>query len=61
MPVTFIWGNQDHAIKRSGVDDTKNYVEGEYTFIEMDTGHWIIQEEYQELSAHLLEHLAKYK
>jgi pimeloyl-ACP methyl ester carboxylesterase len=61
VPVTFIWGNQDHAIKRSGVDDTKNYVEGEYTFIEMDTGHWIIQEEYQKLSAHLLEHLARYK
>ena len=61
VPVTFIWGNQDHALKRSGVDDTKNYVEGEYTFIEINSGHWIIQEKYQELSTHLLEHLAKYK
>jgi pimeloyl-ACP methyl ester carboxylesterase len=61
VPVTFIWGNQDHALKRSGVDDTKNYVEAEYEFIEMDTGHWIIQENYDELTGHLLAHLAKYR
>ncbi|SQD77071.1 alpha/beta fold hydrolase [Moritella yayanosii] len=61
VPVTFIWGNQDHALKRSGVDDTRNYVEGEYQFIEMDAGHWIIQEKYDELTGHLLAHLAKYK
>ncbi|WP_445945744.1 alpha/beta fold hydrolase [Shewanella sp.] len=61
VPVTFIWGNQDHALKRSGVDDTKNYVDSDYLFIEMDAGHWIIQEQYQELSEHLLAHLAKYK
>lgn len=61
VPVTFIWGNQDHALKRSGVDDTKNYVDGDYQFIEMDAGHWIIQEKYQELTGHLLDHLAKYK
>ena len=61
VPVTFIWGNQDHALKRSGVDDTKNYVEADYKFIEMDAGHWIIQEKYQELTGHLLDHLAKYR
>lgn len=61
VPVTFIWGSQDHALKRSGVDDTQNYVEAEYKFIEMDAGHWIIQEKYQELTGHLLEHLAKYR
>jgi hypothetical protein len=40
---------------------TKNYVEADYQFIEMDAGHWIIQEKYQELTGHLLDHLAKYK
>jgi hypothetical protein len=39
----------------------KNYVVGDYQFIEMDAGHWIIQEKYQELTGHLLDHLAKYK
>lgn len=61
VPITFIWGSQDHALKRSGVDDTKNYVDGEYRFIEMDAGHWIIQENYPELTAHLFDHLNKYK
>jgi len=61
VPVTFIWGNQDHALKRSGVVDTKNYVEADYNFIEMDTGHWIIQEKYHELTGHLLTHLTKYR
>lgn len=61
VPVTFIWGAQDHALKRSGVMDTKNYVDGEYKFIEMDATHWIIQEKYQELAGNLLTHLAKYR
>lgn len=61
VPVTFIWGSQDHALKRSGVDDTQNYVEAEYEFIEMDAGHWVIQEKYPELTGYLIEHLAKYR
>ena len=61
VPVTFIWGKRDQALKRSGVADTENYVEGDYQFIEIDAGHWVIQEKYQQLTEHLLTHLAKYR
>lgn len=61
VPTTFIWGNQDQALKRSGVHGTHDLVSAEYEFIEMDTGHWIIQENYEELTPHLLNHLAKHR
>lgn len=61
VPTTFIWGNKDHALKRSGVAGTRDLVTSEYQFIEMDAGHWIIQEKYDELRSHLLDHLIKYK
>lgn len=61
VPVTFIWGNQDHALKRSGVDGTRDLVKAEYQFIEMDAGHWMIQEKYDVLTNHLMAHLAKFR
>lgn len=60
VPVTFIWGNGDKAIKRSGVDETRDLVDSDYQFIEMDASHWIIQEEYDALSDHLIGHMEKY-
>lgn len=61
VPTTFIWGNQDLALKRSGVAGTRDLVTSDYQFIEMEAGHWIIQEKYSELSSHLFEHLSKYR
>lgn len=61
VPTTLIWGNQDTALKRAGVADTRNRVSAEYTFIEMDAGHWIIQQRYQALAEHLMTHLSKYR
>lgn len=60
VPTTFIWGNGDRAIKRSGVDETRDLVDAEYQFIEMDATHWIIQEEYETLTGHILAHMEKY-
>jgi len=60
VPTTFIWGNGDRAIKRSGVDETRDLVDADYQFIEMDATHWIIQEEYEALTGHILAHMEKY-
>lgn len=35
-PTTLIWGNQDIAIGRAGVEMTKQYMKGEYSLIELD-------------------------
>jgi len=61
VPTTFIWGNKDIALKRSGVAGSHELVNAEYQFIEMDAGHWIIQEKYKELTPHILAHLAKHR
>jgi hypothetical protein len=34
-----IWGNQDIAIGRAGVETTKQFMQGEYSLIELDAGH----------------------
>jgi pimeloyl-ACP methyl ester carboxylesterase len=61
VPTTLIWGNQDIALKRSGVEATEALVTAPYQFIEMEAGHWIIQEKPSELNKHVLRHLAEYR
>ena len=56
-PALVIWGNQDIAVGRAGVERTAQYMRGPYRLVEMDAGHWLIQEApdrvYQEILAHL--------
>lgn len=50
----FIWGNKDMALGRKGAELTKNYMTGEYKFVELDAGHWLIQEDYNKISSTIL-------
>ena len=43
-PVLFIWGNRDSAVGRKGVALQRAFMPDDYTEIELDTSHWIIQE-----------------
>ena len=36
---------QDRAIGRTGVEKGEQYMKGPYRFVELDAGHWLIQEE----------------
>ena len=57
-PTLFIWGNQDPALGRKGTDLTLHYMKGPYyRFIEIDAGHWLIQDAYDEVSEAILNHL----
>ena len=57
-PTLFIWGNQDPALGRKGTELTLNYMKGSYyRFIEIDAGHWLIQDSYDEVSEAILDHL----
>lgn len=60
VPVLFIWGNKDLYIRRYGVELTHKYVTGDYRFVELDAGHWLIQEEYGKVSSEIFTHLKKY-
>ena len=61
IPVLFIWGNNDIALKRSGVEWTKDYVSGYYRFVEMDAGHWLVQEKYEEVKEEISNHISLIK
>jgi pimeloyl-ACP methyl ester carboxylesterase len=41
VPTTFVWGNQDIALGRKASVTTGDYVTADYTFTELDAGHWL--------------------
>ena len=60
VPSQLIWGNKDIALGRTGAEMTKKYMKGPYRFIELDVGHWLIQESFSEVSLSIIEHIEKY-
>tara|TARA_B100002003_G_scaffold203855_2_gene196666 strand:- start:12914 stop:13753 length:840 start_codon:yes stop_codon:yes gene_type:complete len=60
VPTLMIWGNQDQAIGRPGVDATPPLMEGPYRLVELDSGHWLIQEAEAEVLRETLAHLTEF-
>ena len=60
VPTLFIWGNKDIAIGPVGVNNGHQYIKGDYTFLELDAGHWLIQTNYQDLKEAIEMHLGKH-
>ena len=60
IPTLLIWGNRDPAIGRAGIEENAKYMKGPYTFIELDSGHWLIQESFQKVSEAIIDHVNKY-
>ncbi len=60
IPVLYLWGNKDFALLRSGVEWTEEYVSGYYRFVELEAGHWLIQEAYETVRNEIVDHLAKF-
>ena len=61
VPTLFIWGNKDVAIGSVSVNNSHQFMKNDYTFLELDSGHWLIQNKYNELKKAITEHLLKYK
>jgi pimeloyl-ACP methyl ester carboxylesterase len=57
LPTLLIWGNQDQAIGRVGVEAGAKYMTGPYRFVELDAGHWLIQEAPERVTSEILAHL----
>lgn len=60
-PTLFIWGKNDEAVSRFAAKSNSEYMKGDYTFLEVDGGHWLIQTNYAEVKESIEEHLAQYK
>ena len=56
-PTLLIWGNQDMAIGRAAVVRTEQYMKGPYRLVELNAGHWLIQEEPDRVYGEVLGHL----
>ncbi len=61
VPTLFIWGKHDEAVGAFAAENNKNYIKSEYTFLDLDGGHWLIQSNYSEVETALIEHLLKNK
>jgi pimeloyl-ACP methyl ester carboxylesterase len=44
LPTMVIWGNRDVAVTRMAVERGREYVAGPHEFVELDAGHWLVQE-----------------
>lgn len=60
LPITYIWGNQDIALGRTGAEMTAQFMKGYYNFVEVDGGHWLMEFNEEEVSALIIEHIQKF-
>lgn len=60
IPTLFLWGNRDRAIGRAAAEDGAGHMAGPYSFVELDAGHWLVQEALPRVSGEILAHLQKY-
>lgn len=61
VPTLFIWGNKDIAIGSYSVGEHHQYMKNEYEFLELNSGHWLIQTNYQELKKSITNHVTRNK
>ena len=60
LPALTIWGNQDQAVGRATTANQAQYMTGYNRFVELDAGHWLVQEKLAEVSTEVLAHLKKF-
>lgn len=59
VPTLYVWSSEDVALGREAAEATRDHVDGEYCFVELEgVSHWIPEEEPEQLTTLLLGHLA---
>lgn len=59
IPSLYVWSDHDVALGRQAAERTRDFVDGDYTFVELaGASHWIPDERPDELAAAVLAHLA---
>lgn len=59
-PTAFIWGNEDLAIGRTGVEKSHTYMKGYYDFHELNACHWLTEFNEPEVSEIIMRHIHKF-
>ena len=60
-PTLFLWGKKDLYVGEIAAKGTGKYMKGDYTFTELEGGHWLIQTNYEEVKSALDRHLSTYR
>ncbi|HYI53543.1 MAG TPA: alpha/beta fold hydrolase [Microlunatus sp.] len=61
VPSLYVWSDRDAALGRRAAEGTRNFVDGDYTFVELTgASHWIPDERPDELAAAVLAHLQRH-
>ena len=61
VPSLYVWSDNDAALGRDAAERTRNFVDGDYTFVELaDASHWILDERPDDLAAAVLAHLERH-
>ncbi len=60
-PTLMIWGKKDIAIGPVGVEGTAQYMKGPYERVDLDAGHWLMQEAFEECLGPIKIYLAKFR
>ena len=56
-PTLFLWGNQDQSVGRVAVDGMAEFIEGPYTNIELEAGHWLFVDQPERVISEVLIHI----
>jgi pimeloyl-ACP methyl ester carboxylesterase len=56
-PTLFLWGRDDPAVRRRSVELAAARMTGDYRVVELDAGHWVVDERPDEVRHELLQHL----
>jgi pimeloyl-ACP methyl ester carboxylesterase len=54
-PTSYLWGRHDPALGRAAAERTRDHVAADYTFVELDAGHWLPETHPHEVAAAILE------
>jgi pimeloyl-ACP methyl ester carboxylesterase len=60
IPVLFIWGSRDPAVGRATVDGQRQYMPEEFSEVELDAGHWLMESHGELISEAVLNHLERH-
>lgn len=60
LTTRLIWGNKDIAVARAGVEATQAYMKGEYSLIELNAGHSLVQEKFEDVNQVILDHIQRH-
>lgn len=59
-PTLFVWGNRDPYVSRLSVDLAEPLMVGPYEFVELDAGHWLMEERTEDVTRLMLAHLREH-